>query len=107
MKVNGLVFLGLSSLCLISGYAWSSRLDKFTDVILVHGAAAEDSIEETNFQETFDKKPASSKSESAANQMPNEELEVLMRGEGNGVQWNKSFNNLEEENGVDENFQIS
>ncbi len=81
MKISGLIFLGLISLCLVSGYAWSERLVEPSELVLDHGADAEDhgADAEDSVEDT--------KSDEIINQEPEE----------NDVLWKPSSQNLEEE----------
>ena len=102
MKMNCLIFLGLSSLCLISCYAWSEKLERPNDLF-----DAEDGVD-AEFDEIGSTFLESSESEIDIKQIPTNILNLTISDQEINAQrkyW-QSSHILDAERGISELYHI-
>jgi hypothetical protein len=104
MKLNSLIFLSLSSLCLVSGYAWSDRLDRydqFSSDLYPDVGAESDGIENTKVGS--DTMPEGSKGGTYTKQTPSDISNPVISDQESEGEWKPTLQNSE---GIHELYRI-
>jgi hypothetical protein len=105
LKINFLIFLSITSVHLITGYAWSDKLDRSNHFTLeMHEDGDEDSIQE-NTIENKDGDAMLESSSGGGSSNARSEQDTVVSARNKDLTWNRALN-MEDETALQEMFNI-